>query len=356
MKTRFLPGFFSSFREGNYKQHLDKKRSAFLCMLEPLVSSASLPEVFTSFVGKGFRTRAKYKIFQREGRLFVEGTDPLKGTVPYEEALWILPPRGRKMVPQIVAVLETEKRAFPVDGLEMRLSHGHRDVLVVLSVKKDIKKSFEPLVRLLLESVKGLVGVVIPSQHKVIGERALSHRILGCEISAPYDTFFQSHSVLTPRLIEVVIESFSQACNRGLLDLYCGVGLFSLFSAKFFSEIMGVDNSPSAVEYARWNSKQWGLNNTYFIRSDVSGFLNKKTVESVDCLVVDPPRSGCSQGTVEKMLEIGAEYVCLVSCCPETFVRDLKIWLKNGYSVGAMSALDMFPFTDFLETVTLLRK
>lgn len=346
---------FTMNTRASYKEHLAAKRHHLHRLLESLVPGNILPDIDPSPLEQGFRTRAKYKIFLMEKRFFARGTCPVEGAVPYEESLWILPLWGRQMVRRTIEVLKSEEDRFPVDGLEMRLSHGRKQGLAVLSVKKSLRKSYSFPAGRLLSEVKGLAGVAVPSQGEVFGKKDLKHRLLGRDVAAPYEAFFQSNPALTPRLIQSVVGLCSQK-GEALLDLYCGVGLFSLFLAEYFSKTVGVDENSQAVDYARLNSRKRGWGNAAFVQSDCGRFLEGKMDHMFDCLVVDPPRSGCPPAALKKMIELEAECVCLVSCCPETHARDLRVWLDAGYSVTGMRALDMFPFTGFLETITSIQK
>jgi 23S rRNA (uracil1939-C5)-methyltransferase len=75
-----------------------------------------------------------------------------------------------------------------------------------------------------------------------------------------------------------------------------------------------------------------------------------------DLVLFDPPRSGCPAGTIRAAAAKKPREVCVISCFPQTQLDDLEVWRSVGYSLRRMSALDMFPFTEFLETVSLLEK
>ncbi len=97
------------------------------------------------------------------------------------------------------------------------------------------------------------------------------------------------------------------------------------------------------------------------VKKGASGFyleLAKTLIENIfsrdDLIILNPPRQGLSPVVIETIASQRPHTICLVSCFLETFLRDLKFWRKSGYSIRSIEAFDMFPFTDFLETVTVL--
>jgi tRNA/tmRNA/rRNA uracil-C5-methylase (TrmA/RlmC/RlmD family) len=343
-----------------YSQHLLEKTNAMQSLLAELGSSCPCQSIIPSPVENGYRNRAKFKIFGRTEHFEIKGTDPLLGEVPFEESLWILPKWGRMIAGRAGDCLGNDPLGCRVDGFELQLSHGRREAHLTLSVKADTAGDFDRLVLMMQEEIVGLVGVAIPSKKIEVGERFLRHRLLGMDILAHYAAFFQSNLYLTPDLVETVCSFFEGSRFRRIDDLYCGVGLFSLFFGNHAREILGVDSSQRAVESARENAKRMGLKHTRFICTSVDSFvedqLKKKRITGNDLVLLNPPRSGVPSPVIEAVSSIGVETVGLVSCSLETHVRDLCGWQKAGYSLESMTAFDMFPFTDFIETATLLKR
>jgi 23S rRNA (uracil1939-C5)-methyltransferase len=156
-------------------------------------------------------------------------------------------------------------------------------------------------------------------------------------------------------LIEAVVEDASGSLA---LDLYCGIGLFSLPLADKFESVVGVESALESCAYAARNAGKAGLVNLRFEHSRVRKFLSEKSGElgKPDLVVVDPPRSGLKRSTLDQIIGLGPEDVTYVSCNPSTLARDLRILLDAGYAIGRFKALDLFPQTHHVEAVVRLRK
>ncbi len=342
--------------ERAYSKHLEEKTSVMRELLEGVGYGHLCTEIIPSSLKDGFRTRAKFKIYQRKGRVELKGTDPIQGEVFYEDALWILPEWGRRLVTRIAEILSSMFQRFPVDGFEIQLTHGRREAHTLLSVKRALSLSYSELSGILLARLTELKGVAVPSQKAEFGQSFLNHNILDRDICAHYDAFFQSNILLTQDLVEEVRGSCTRSLPAKMLDLYCGVGLFSLLSGRKDRKIVGVDSNRKAVESAGRNASRLGLKDTSYVCASVQEYFQKHDVECPDLILVDPPRSGCQAQVISMIANLESEQICLVSCAIDTHVRDLFQWKKEGYSAESLCALDMFPFTDFIETVTLLNR
>lgn len=167
-------------------------------------------------------------------------------------------------------------------------------------------------------------------------------------------SFFQGNPFLIEQLIETAV---ANAAGETALDLYCGVGLFTLPLARSFRRVVGVEGYDKAVDYAEKNVENARLSNVKFHRENVSDWLreNSETMKNLDFLLLDPPRSGTEKETVESILRLRPKQISYVSCEPSTLARDLKIFVENGYSVDSIAALDLFPQTHHVETVVRLK-
>ncbi len=169
-------------------------------------------------------------------------------------------------------------------------------------------------------------------------------------------TFFQvNHSLLTA----FVKTAIGAARGNSALDLYCGVGLFSLPLAKRFSEVKGIEGNPNSVELARKNVHQAGLTNVNFETALVGQWLANKsaTLPPLDFVLLDPPRTGAERQTIASLLKIEPLQIVYVSCNPATLARDLRLLLETGvYQIEQITAFDFFPQTHHVETIVHLRK
>jgi tRNA/tmRNA/rRNA uracil-C5-methylase (TrmA/RlmC/RlmD family) len=339
-----------------YTQNLQEKTARLKIGLAEISCDHLFSKIIPTPIKKGFRSRAKYKIFGSPESFSFKGTDPIKGEVPYEDSLWIMPTWGKNLVTQIVEILSGWLTRFWVDGFEVQLAHGSRNAHLTLSVKRQEKKSYLELAKSMVDKISTLEGVSIPSKRQNIGKLYVLHDINKVHFFSQYSAFFQSNICLTPMLVQEVKNKCENVDFYRILDLYCGVGLFSLSIAENSTPVIGVDVNKRAIDSARLNAESRGISLASFVCSPVENFLQNASISPHDLVIVDPPRSGCPDSLIRIISKHKSNFICSVSCNPKTQIHDLKKWIGYGYSVQSIAALDMFPFTEFLETVVFLRR
>ena len=162
-------------------------------------------------------------------------------------------------------------------------------------------------------------------------------------------TFFQTNTEMLQKISEYVINTIEP--ESALLDLYCGVGTFSILAADRINTGYGIEISEQSIVHARENAKLNGMNNLSFISRDVE----KAELPEHDILLVDPPRSGLSPKALQKILELQNKKMIYVSCNPTTLARDLKELVKK-YDIVEIQPFDNFPQTYHVETMVVLKK
>lgn len=169
------------------------------------------------------------------------------------------------------------------------------------------------------------------------------------------DCFFQiNHDLLAP----LVHAATADAAGAKAVDLYCGVGLFTLPLARRFEHVTGVEGNPAACEYARLNLADAHLDNATIETSGVGEWLMRhaETHAPVELVLLDPPRAGAEGDAAQGILALQPARIAYVSCDPATLARDLKIFTTHGYHLDSLQAFDMFPQTHHVETVAQLTR
>lgn len=160
-------------------------------------------------------------------------------------------------------------------------------------------------------------------------------------------SFYQVNPIQAEKLYNIGVESAGITKNDIVFDLYCGIGTISLFMAKYAKKVYGIEIVEEAIEAAKENAITNNINNTEFIAGDVENILddllNKKNIIP-DIIMVDPPRKGLDNKSVENILEIKPKKLVYISCNPATLVRDLSK-LEEIYHINQIKPVDMFPFT-----------
>lgn len=167
------------------------------------------------------------------------------------------------------------------------------------------------------------------------------------------DAFFQvNHELLVP----LVHQATRDTRGAVALDLYCGVGLFTVPLARRFQKVVGVESNPTAAWFAQLNLQNAHLESATIITARVGEWLNGPSFDSeaVDFLLLDPPRAGAENIVIRGILARQPRQISYVSCDPATLARDLKKLLAAGYSLDSVAAFDMFPQTHHVETVVRL--
>ncbi len=188
-------------------------------------------------------------------------------------------------------------------------------------------------------------------QAPVAEDRAIEYRVGEEVYRVGRRSFFQVNRFLVGRLVERVTAS---AAGEHALDLYAGVGLFSLPLARRFSEVVAVEAGAGACEDLAYNAQRAGLP-VRAERAAADLFLETVTV-TPDFIVADPPRSGLGKQVVRELLRLGAPRLVIVSCDPATLARDLALLLAGGYRMERTTMVDLFPQTYHIETVVDLAR
>jgi 23S rRNA (uracil1939-C5)-methyltransferase len=204
-----------------------------------------------------------------------------------------------------------------------------------------------------VEGVVGAEGVSLAPAWDVFETQNVSRSIGDETYHFSADAFFQvNHELLVP----LVREATRNARGTVAMDLYCGVGLFTVPLARCFERVVGVESNPTAARFAQMNLQNARLKSARIITARVGEWLNSHALESeaVDFLLLDPPRAGAENRVINAILARHPRQISYVSCDPATLARDLKKLLAAGYFLDSVAAFDMFPQTHHVETVVRL--
>jgi 23S rRNA (uracil1939-C5)-methyltransferase len=164
-------------------------------------------------------------------------------------------------------------------------------------------------------------------------------------------SFFQVNRFLVEELAREVVER--EEGGRLAMDLFAGVGLFSIPLAKRFARVLAVESNPAAARDLETNMRGQG---SIEVRSaEVEQFL-KRNKEHPELVVLDPPRAGMTPESVQRLDKLRPERITYVSCEPPTLARDLALFVKAGYDCTEVHLFDLFPQTFHMETVVRLRR
>ena len=170
--------------------------------------------------------------------------------------------------------------------------------------------------------------------------------------------FTQVNTEINRKMIDLAMELLEPAANDRVLDLFCGIGNFTLPLATLAGEVTGVEGAPELVERARGNAEKNGLTNTRFYTANLYEELVHEPwlKSSFNKVLLDPPRSG-AQEVLAYLPAMGAERILYISCYPGTLARDAgELVHQHGYQLAAAGVMDMFPHTAHVESIALFEK
>ena len=170
-------------------------------------------------------------------------------------------------------------------------------------------------------------------------------------------SFYQINPIQTEKLYNLALEKAELTGKEILFDLYCGIGTIGIFMANRGKEVYGIEIVEQAIEDAKENCKINNITNAKYYAGDteklLSDLIEKQNIVP-DVVVVDPPRKGLDNTTIENIKKIKAKRVIYISCNPATLVRDLSK-LEEQYEIKEIQPLDMFPFSHHVESLAVLK-
>lgn len=191
---------------------------------------------------------------------------------------------------------------------------------------------------------------------RVYGEEPQYHEV-GVTIPFAPNNFIQVNQRVNQQMVAMAIDWLELSADDRVLDLFCGVGNFSLPMANTAASVAGVEGVPAMVERATANAKCNQLANAQFFHANLEEeFAGQPwAAERFNKVLLDPARAGAA-GIIDQISTLEAERVVYVSCNPATLARDSQSLLSQGYVLSKLTMLDMFPHTSHLESMALFVK
>jgi 23S rRNA (uracil1939-C5)-methyltransferase len=178
----------------------------------------------------------------------------------------------------------------------------------------------------------------------------LDYSAAGHQFRVGHRSFFQVNRFLTDKLVERALEG---AEGETALDLYAGVGLFSLPLARRFGSVTAVESGSSAAHDLEVNAARAALE-VKIEKATVETYLEELT-QPPDFVLADPPRTGLGKAVVRQLVRIKPPRLTIIACDPATLARDLGPLTAAGYRIQRLTLIDLFPQTYHIETAVDLR-
>jgi len=252
----------------------------------------------------------------------------------------------------------------------VRRGFASGEIMVVLVLGDPILPGKNNFVKALLKAHPAITTVVLNINDKktnmVLGEREkvlygpgfIRDSLCGRTYRISPKSFYQINPVQTEILYKMAIDFAGLAGEESVIDAYCGIGTIGLTASGKAGYVTGVELNPDAVKDAILNAKENEIKNASFLCGDAGKFMVRLAEEGkrCDCVFMDPPRSGSTEEFMDACIRLNPSRIVYVSCGPDTLARDLEYFVKKSYEVKRIRPVDMFPFTEHVETVVLLSK
>ena len=220
----------------------------------------------------------------------------------------------------------------------------------------EIPKPLDVFFAKLQKAVPEVIGLTVFGRKKKVcslGRNTLALEVEGLALHATEGNFFQVNWEQNRNMVRTVLDVAGLTGGEIVLDLYCGIGNFSLPLARQAKQVIGIESGYAAIEDARKNAKLNGTTNVEFIADDLQKGLKPllERKQKADVIVLDPPRAGATLKTLERILAFVPRKIVYVSCNPSTLARDLKFFHLFGFRLDRLQPVDMFPWTYHIECV-----
>lgn len=253
----------------------------------------------------------------------------------------------------------------------LRIGQKTGEILLCLVVNGDRLPSAEKFIAAMTGDFPALSGILLNINREktniILGKKTIllwgrdymEDELCGLRFRISPDSFYQVNHDGAELLYALAAELADLRGDEVLMDLYCGTGTIGLSMAKKVKKVSGVEIVSAAVDCARENAKRNGIENAEFFCADAGSaevILEAAGGARPDVVVIDPPRKGSTRELVKTLSSFGVPKIVYVSCDPDTLARDCKWFSEEGYAMGEVQPVDMFPRTGHVECVVCLTR
>jgi len=268
----------------------------------------------------------------------------------------VLAPELNQLMPPLQKMLQGFSNQDALGHIE--LVKGDNTRVIVLRHMKPLKEQDQAQLEAFASEQQATLYLMPQTDQldRIVGEQA---HYLEAGVTIPFEpnNFIQVNQQVNAQMVEQALNWLELAEQDRVLDLFCGLGNFSLPMAKTAQRVIGVEGVDAMVEKATFNAKLNQLDNAVFYQANLEQDMIGQpwASEKFDKLLLDPARAGAS-GIVDQISELGATRVVYVSCNPATLARDSQSLLNQGFQLDKLGMLDMFPHTSHIESMALFVK
>ena len=332
-----------------------------------------------------YRNKAQYPVAQNKdgscrigffaphSHRVVEARDCLLQPEEFQQILEII---GGFVEKYKISIYNEEQHKGLLRHIYLRKSQENGEMLLVLVVNGSAFPHIDKLVDALLQGGVKLAGALLSENrertnvvlgdvyHLLWGKEYIEDTLCGVKLKLTAPAFYQVNHAATEALYGIAARQADLKGDELLLDLYCGVGSIGLSMAHKVKELIGVEIVPDAIRCAKENALACGITNASFYCADATDteqILASAEAERgapilPDVVILDPPRKGCDAKLLSYIASLSPTKIVYISCNPDTLARDCALLLQNGYSLGTVVPVNLFPRTSHVESVVCLTR
>ena len=368
------------YRHITYERELELKRS----YVQAEFIKAGLPDVkvlpvLSTGRVNGYRNKAQYPVAKGKSGVYAGFYAAKTHNITPAESCAIQNPKFCKILRCVCeladengwSVYDEESRTGLLRHIYLRVAEKTGQIMLCLVINGDklpnenglverINECFHDVVSVMINENKENTNVVLgESYRKLYGEDGIEDELCGLRFFISPDSFYQVNRDGAELLYGKAAELADLRGGEVLMDLYCGTGTIGLSMADKARWLCGIEIVEGAVKCARENAARNGIKNASFVCADAGDkdvILAAAGGVRPDVVVIDPPRKGSTKALVDCIAELGVPRVVYVSCGPDTLARDCAWFFEQGYLIGEVQPVDMFPRTGHVESVVCLTR
>ncbi|HOY24248.1 MAG TPA: 23S rRNA (uracil(1939)-C(5))-methyltransferase RlmD [Cellvibrio sp.] len=314
-----------------------------------------------SSADQGYRRCARLGIDYTDGEVTLGFRKRTSKTLVQVNLCSVLAPELNRLLAPLKTWLTELRAAAAVTHLE--LIHTEQETAVVL-------RHVQPLSEVDLQNLTALSASLNFSVWLQGGEAhqlqdlngqnvdpRMSYRLPDYELELDFhpQDFIQVNPEVNAKMVAQALQLLALKGNERVLDLFCGIGNFTLPLARKCAEVIGIEAADSMVQRGRENATKLGITNAQFTAANLLTMTEHRlnqTCGKIDVVLLDPPRDGAKE-IIDKLPQLSPKRIVYVSCNPATLARDAKVLVAAGYQLDSVGVLDMFPHTAHVESMAL---
>lgn len=279
------------------------------------------------------------------------------------ECCWIHSSLGEEIFQEIRHLCKQMAIPFLKHVLIKTTLRTHEALIVLVTQNKKPLNEFGETLFKKHPSIKGVVQnfstnssnkILGKEFHTLAGQSWIEEELCSLRFKISPASFFQVNPLQAEILYQTALKEARLTGSEIVLDAYCGVGTLALIFSKQAQRVMGIETVYEAVRDAQENAERNNIKNCSFIHGKAEEKISQ--MESIDIALLNPPRKGCDKSLLESLIKKQPSRIIYISCDPATLARDLHFLSNNGFEVGSVQPVDMFPQTMHVESVATLNR